>query len=324
MKRFLLAAALGAAGLLAPRTEALAQRTDSTYVKPQLPTGPPMAPPRPQQPARTTQPAPMPQQPQQPATPAKRSNTIDDDNRPAQPLPGSPAQPTNPRSGTVDDDGRPAQPLPGTPAPQPAPVSPRVGIDDDGRPAQTLPTDGVAPGATLEQKREPSKYFLYTNFSLGLNSNSLGGTVFNIGASPAIGYRITPRIAIGPGIVYSFNNYSIPRQFATPGSPRNISGHNIGGKIFGQIIVYKQFFVHAEYEVTRAELIGDYVVGNTVYVDKVETTVKTPLAGVGYRQQFGDRAAGDIAVLYNFNDGLNANIYGQPVIRFSFLFDLGK
>ncbi|KUG07727.1 hypothetical protein [Solirubrum puertoriconensis] len=316
MKRFLLAAALGAAGLLAPRPDAHAQRTDSTYVKPQLPTGPPMAPPRPQQPTRTTQPAPVLQQPQQ--------------QQPAQQAP--PATPANPRGG-IDDDGRPAQPLPGTPAPtqQPvqqapttAPASPRGGIDDDGRPAQTLPSSGAVPGATLEQKREPSKYFLYTNFSLGLNSNALGGTVFNVGASPAIGYRITPRIAIGPGVVYSFNNYSIPKRVASPGDPRNVSGHNIGGKIFGQVIVFKQFFVHAEYEVTRAELIGDYVVGNTVYVNKVETTVKTPLAGIGYRQQFGDRAAGDIAVLYNFNDGLEANIYGQPVIRFSFLFDLGK
>ncbi|AYA36427.1 hypothetical protein D3Y59_04765 [Hymenobacter oligotrophus] len=320
MKRFLLAAALGAAGLLAPGHAAFAQRTDSTYVKPQLPTGPPMAPPRPQQPVRPAQPA--------PAAPAKRAGTLDDDNRPAQPLPGGSAQPApaTPRSGGVDDDGRPAQPLPGTPAQQPVPAQapPRPGIDDDGRPAQALPADGVAPGATLEQKREPSKYFLYTNFSLGLNSNALGGTVFNVGASPAIGYRLTPRIAIGPGLVYSFNNYSIPRQFATPGDPRNISGHNIGAKLFGQVIVYKQFFVHAEYEVTRAELIGDYVVGNTVYVNKVQTTVRTPLAGIGYRQQFGDRVAGDIAVLYNFNDGMNANIYGQPVIRFSFLFDLGK
>ncbi|GAB2942176.1 hypothetical protein GCM10027048_03350 [Hymenobacter coalescens] len=298
MKRLLLVAALSAAGLLFT-TEAQAQRTDTTYVKPQLPTGPPMAP------------------PPRPATPAPAQPT------PAQPQQPVPQQPVRP-SGGIDDDGRTAQPLPGTPRPQPAtpaPVGRPTGIDDDGRPAQPLPTDGSpVPGAVTVPERKPSKYFLYTNFNLGLSS-SYDITQFNVGASPAIGYRVTDKFAIGPGITYTFNNFSLSRDAQAVGYPSNISCNNIGVKAFAQYIVYKQFFVHAEYEVTRAQLVPSPIVLGGPY--KFNRTITSPLAGVGYRSPLGERAALDITVLYNFNDGIE-NIYGQPVIRFSLLFDLGK
>lgn len=304
MKRLLLAAALGVAGLLAGTTDALAQRTDSTYVKPQLPTGPPMVPP----------------------TPAPTQPT-----RPVQTQPQQPVQPTQPvrPSGGIDDDGRSAQPLPGNRPTQPAPATPQRpggGIDDDGRPAQTLPADGPVPGATLQQERKPSKYFIYSNFSLGLSSNSIGGVYYNLGASPALGYRLNSRVAVGPGIVYSFSRYTIPSSNRGAGTPSGFSANNLGLKVFGQVMVIKQFFIHAEYEVTRAEILSEVFTGpNTLVVEKQKATVRTPLLGVGYRQSLSDRVAADIAVLYNFNNGLTSpSIYSQPVIRFSFLFDIGK
>ncbi|GAA4386705.1 hypothetical protein [Hymenobacter koreensis] len=312
MKRLLLAAAVGSAALLTAPA-ALAQRTDSTAVKPQLNTAPP-GPVLPR--TRTTTPTPAPTAPSPAPT------------RPTTPAPTQPTTPTQP-STTIDDDGREAKPLPSTaPAPRTAPpaTTPRNGtIDDDGRPAKALPSTGTVPGATLDETPEKSKYFIYGNFSLGLNGNRVGGTSYNVGASPALGYRITERIAVGPGIVYSHSGYSIPASNSNTGVRQRISGNNYGLKAFAQVIVFKQFFVHAEYEVTRAQIIYEVLTSpTTLMIERQEATVRTPLLGVGYRQSLGDRAAADIAVLYNFNNGLQANIYGQPVIRFSFLFDIGK
>jgi hypothetical protein len=87
-------------------------------------------------------------------------------------------------------------------------------------------------------------------------------------------------------------------------------------------MVIDHFFVHAEYESTKAELLAvdnnGYLTGGTV-----SRQVQTPLAGVGYRSQISNRAAADIVLLYNFQDNYNS-IYPNPVIRFNFLFNIGR
>jgi hypothetical protein len=298
MKRLLLVAALGAAGLFASTTTAQAQRTDTTYVKPQLPTGPPMAPPP--APALPTRPAPQ-AQPQQPAQ-----------------------QPPRP-SGGIDDDGRSAQPLPGS-APAPAPTSPARpggGIDDDGRAAQPLPKNGTVPGATVQAEYKPSKYFLYSNFNLGLSSNEFNGTEFTAGVSPAIGYRITNKLAAGPGVVYTYGSATFDSRYSVIGFPKSVKMNSVGLKGFAQFIVYKSIFLHAEYEVTKAQAYTVEQVSSQQYqVRKIEATSKALLGGAGYRQQLSDKFAIDASLLYNFN--YTENYYGPYLLRFSIMYDLGR
>ena len=207
---------------------------------------------------------------------------------------------------------QPAPPAPTTPPPAATP--------DPNVPASNAPYDPNRPsGMDLPQRPGVAapppplrKYFLYTNFGLGFNGYN-GYNQFSASLAPAIGYRFSERFAAGPGISYAYNSYSFGQ-----GGP-NIKTNSLGFKGFAQFIVYKEFFLHAEYEVTKAETLGIDYTNNVVYTFK--HTVRTPLAGAGYRTRFSDRAAADIVVLYNFNDGFD-DIYGQPVIRFSFLFDL--
>ncbi|GGG51228.1 hypothetical protein [Hymenobacter glacieicola] len=199
-----------------------------------------------------------------------------------------------------------------TPTPPTEPVQPGV-------PASNAPFDPNRPsGLDLPQRPGVAapelpmrRYFLYSNFGLGFSS-LYGFNQFSASLAPAIGYRVSKRFAIGPGISYAYNSYSA-RGY------ESIKTNSLGLKGFAQFIVFDQFFLHGEYEVTKAEVL--YQDQSTGQLFKGDLTVKTPLAGAGYRQQIGDRAAADIVVLYNFNDGIN-DIYGQPVIRFSFLFDL--
>jgi len=211
---------------------------------------------------------------------------------------------------------RPA-PAPTTPAPRqavPVPAPPPVDEPVQARPSTSSPSGLELPQRPGVAAPPPPlrKYFLYSNFGLGFSS-VYGFTQFSVSASPAIGYRVTERLSIGPGISYSYNSYSIS------GGGEGIHTNSFGVKAFAQFTVFDQFFLHGEYEVTKAEVLFQDINTGTLFPGKL--TVRTPLAGAGYRQRFSERFAADIVLLYNFNDGLD-DIYGQPVIRFSFLYDL--
>ncbi|SET41419.1 hypothetical protein [Hymenobacter actinosclerus] len=216
--------------------------------------------------------------------------------------------------------------------PQPAPTAPPVYQPDPNVPASRAPTYDPNRPSGMDLPQRPGvappppplrKYFLYTNFGLGYSSYA-GDGQFNVSVAPAIGYRVSEKFAIGPGISYSYINVSYSPYNQQFGYPEKIQYNNLGFKGFAQYIVYKQFFLHAEYEVTRLRGKATDSFGN-VYTSN--TTATTPLGGAGYRSQFGERFAADIVVLYNFNDGIdrqgNRNSpYGQPEIRFNFLYDL--
>ena len=230
--------------------------------------------------------------------------------------PGPPPAPTRPVT--------PA-PVPATATPDPTPAP----TYDPNQPAPnsspSAPSGLELPGRETERKAAQDKaetntrYFVYTGFGLGFNSYN-GVSQFDISASPSLGIRLNDRLAAGPGLSYAYSHYgfsnSAGRQVAT------LSTKSIGAKVFAQYRVIDQFLIHAEYETTRAQLLEQdsqgYLTGNIV-----TRQVETPLAGIGYRQQFSNRAAADILVLYNFQDDFN-RIYSNPVVRFNFLFNIGK
>ncbi|UOQ77141.1 hypothetical protein MUN84_22280 [Hymenobacter sp. 5516J-16] len=234
-------------------------------------------------------------------------------------------------SAQVTDTTRTVKPQLNTAPPGTAPAPPRTTAPPVYQPTPTAPTEPVQPGVPasnapydpsrpsgLDLPQRPGvaapelpmrRYFLYSNLGLGFSS-LYGFSQFSASISPAIGYRVSKRFAIGPGLSYAYNSYS------ARGS-QSIKTNSLGVKGFAQFIVLDQFFLHGEYEITKAETLDNSAFG--YYKNK--RTIGTPLAGAGYRQQIGERMAADIVVLYNFNDGYD-DIYGQPVIRFNFLFDL--
>lgn len=226
---------------------------------------------------------------------------------------------------------RPAQPVytpqPTVPAPPPveAPLPSNQqydpnrpsGLDFPNRPGVAAPPPPVR------------KYFIYSNFGLGYSS-SYGYGVFNASIAPAVGYQVTDRFAFGPGFSYIYSNYSFPNSLRQFGYPSSLGLNSFGLKAFAQYRVIDQFFIHAEYEVTNAQALAERPIGpQQVELIKVKQTYYTPLAGVGYRQQLGERVAADILLLYNFNNGIDnygnrTSPYGQPEIRFNFLYRFGR
>lgn len=230
---------------------------------------------------------------------------------PAQPRPTEPAPVPAPQPATEPPA---TTPRPATTAPQPTPDAPS-GLQLPGREAERK--------AAQEHADQNTKFFIYTGFGFSYSSNVYyDGGALNVSVSPALGYRINDRLSVGPGITYAYTNQTFGR-----GNP-TLSLNNIGIKGFAQLRVIDQFFIHGEYEVTKAELPlvdanNNYVIANNKFLTG-SRTVESPLAGVGYRTPIGNRAAADILLLYNFNDTFNNSIYSNPVIRFNFLFNVGK
>ncbi|MCI1187648.1 hypothetical protein MON38_09465 [Hymenobacter sp. DH14] len=242
--------------------------------------------------------------------------------------PPAPTRPATPAPVPATDPATPAAPAPiydpSTPAVQPSPSAPS-GLDFPNRKATK------AGGA---EDVPPSKKFIYSNLGLGYNSVD-GISNFNFSLAPALGYRITNKLAIGPGISYAYNNYSLSPdnfyrtygvQYPTPNGTLTANGSNslssssLGFKVFAQYIVYKEFFLHGEYEVTNAQLAG---YDNQYYLAKISRTVNSSLAGIGYRSTLGDKAALDILGLYNFNSSV-FSLYPGLNLRFCLLYNIGK
>lgn len=259
-------------------------------------------------------------------------NTAPPGSRPAPvPAPRPQAPPVAPAP-TPRPAARPDSTIIAAPTPPPAPEAPAPAPANAPQPTQDSPSGLNFPGRSRPGHTEgyggpaltAKKMFVYTNFGLGFNS-SYGISQFNFSVAPALGYRFSERFSAGPGISYAYNNLSYDKSIYQPVTANggyNISTSSIGLKVFAQFMVYKQFFLHGEYEVTRAEIPVDD--RTQQYITTIKKTVSTPLLGAGYRTEFSSNAAADIVVLYNFNDGVYSGIYGQPVIRFNFLFNIGR
>jgi hypothetical protein len=208
-------------------------------------------------------------------------------------------------------------PVPSSPPPTAEPAPTPTTESPSGLNFPQTPKAGGASESAYRKK------FIYTNFGLGFSSSG-GLSQFNVSAAPALGFRLSEKFAIGPGVSYAYSSFSLPdnSQFVlTANGDKSINTSSIGLKAFAQFIVYKEFFIHAEYEVTKAELV--YQDNSTLFFYKQNRTVTTPLAGIGYRENFSENAAADLVILYNFNNTLYS-LYPNPVIRFSFLFNIGR
>jgi hypothetical protein len=237
------------------------------------------------------------------------------------------------------------RPAPVQPAPAPAPadtsnVAPTIPVYTPGTAPAAQPTPAALPAPSSdspsglelpgrEQERKAAqqhaeqytKLFVFSVFGFNYGSNYYSdGGALNISVSPAIGYRINDRIAVGPGISYTYTNQTFGK-----GNP-TLNLNSLGFKVFAQVRIIDQFFIHGEYESTNVEYP---TVNNNSYIvvnNKIETSkrrIESPLLGAGYRSQISNRVAADIVLLYNFNDNYES-IYQNPVIRFNFLFNIGR
>lgn len=157
---------------------------------------------------------------------------------------------------------------------------------------------GFSQGKNNSLEGMPLKDRIVTGGGVGLGFGSVQD-YFSV--SPMIGYRLTARLLAGTGVTYRYTNYKIVKP--------SIKLNDYGLNPFLRFTVYRNIFIQTEYEYLNYEFP----------VTITETTRKTFdsfLAGGGFIQPLGKRAAFYLMALYNFSyqDQAQYSPYDSPVV----------
>lgn len=118
-------------------------------------------------------------------------------------------------------------------------------------------------------------------FGLGFGSNQ-----DFISVSPMIGYRITTKFLAGTGVTYRYTKY----KFYSPA----ITLTDYGFNPFMRYTIFNNVFLQAEFEHLNYEF-------PVTTEESTRKTFNSFLAGGGYIQPVGDKAAFYVTALYNFS-----------------------
>lgn len=145
-------------------------------------------------------------------------------------------------------------------------------------------------------------------FNLGFSGNSIY-SVFNIGISPMVGYKIIEPFSVGPRVGL---NYSYIKGTATDGQVHAVQPVTWAVGAFTRYKLFGAFFAHFEYEYENQEI--PLVDGQTgIYLaydfdeDKVRTVRESKdnvYLGAGYSS--GGIFAYEVMLLYNFLEPENS------------------
>lgn len=133
------------------------------------------------------------------------------------------------------------------------------------------------------------------------------GDIDLVSLAPEVGYRFTDRFSAGIGVSYFYISASGPQSFST-----NI----YGGKVFGSFSVFKNLFVHAEYEVLNLET---RYFNYNMYSQQKRFNIGSCLVGPGYKFEMGERSSVNLLLLWNLNETIYSP-YSNPIMRMSFQF----
>ena len=152
------------------------------------------------------------------------------------------------------------------------------------------------------------------------------GDYTDIELSPIVGYYVTPRWAVGVGVVYEYYNNKYHWYDLGLNRYERFETHIWGGRIFTNYVIVNnvndwipfglnfRVFAHVEYETLSYEkrFFNHDATGRELQ--------NSFLAGGGLRFPMGQRSSMNLTILWNLNSNLN-DIYGNgPIIRFGFNF----
>jgi len=129
----------------------------------------------------------------------------------------------------------------------------------------------------------PFKERIITGGGLGL---SFGSTQDFISISPMVGYRVTERLLAGTGITFRYTKY----KYYQPA----LSLTDWGFNPFLRYTIFNNIFLQTEYEYLNYEF-------PTTPEESIRKEFNSFLAGGGFIQPIGDKAAFYITALYNFS-----------------------
>lgn len=161
----------------------------------------------------------------------------------------------------------------------------------------------------LEDKGNFASHLWYGgSFNLGFNGNSYY-SLFNIGISPMVGYKIIDPISIGPRVSFQ---YTFIKGIGTDNNIHKVQPLAYSVAAFSRFKFLRSFFAHLEYEYESEEL--PYFSGPYLYYDAAQAKIATVRVnrdnlyiGAGYNTSGGQGGFGyEILLLYNALNGANS------------------
>lgn len=163
------------------------------------------------------------------------------------------------------------------------------------------------------EKRAPQEERFIDNLwfgggvQLGYQANN-AVSLFTIGLSPMVGYKVTPNVSFGPRISVNYNAFRCEANDVKS----NYMTWEAG--LFGRLKVFNQFFVHGEYSLENRRLIFQCA-------EPTKQIRSMPYLGVGYTSGFPGGAGSEILLLFRLRRDGDAIIEPPYVIRAGFNFN---
>ncbi len=138
---------------------------------------------------------------------------------------------------------------------------------------------------------------------------------WQINAAPTVGYKITRQFIAGVGVTYLYSD------FDNPFSGLRSTQSAVGGRVFGQHLLFQNIYAIAEFEYL------DYTIKLRDQLDNILSESELDgtgfFVGGGYTSSFGRGLGVGIEVLYNLTyDSFNSPYASPLVIRGGLMFGL--
>lgn len=173
---------------------------------------------------------------------------------------------------------------------------------------------GVPTDPKLEKNKELSfGERLYLGGDFGL---SLGRTQTFINISPLVGYKLNEKFSVGAGPVFQYWQDQVIYIDNQTGFQyqKEVSSLIYGGKGFGRLFLFKDFFANAEFEYISANLPIQEGLTERRWIPAI-------WAGAGYMIRLNDKAGINIMALYNPIFDRQNSPYTSPFdVRVGFVF----
>lgn len=158
-----------------------------------------------------------------------------------------------------------------------------------------------------------SKLWYGGGFTLGFSANSFQ-SLFQIGVSPMVGYKITPKFSAGPRASFVYNNLRV--QSGNQVLSANPISWDAG--VFARYKIIPIIFAQIEYQFEND--VQGFNIVNGSDLEPVRIQRSNFLAGLGYSSSGGSLLGYEILLLYNTT--LPSNVIESPfVIRIGFTYN---
>lgn len=177
--------------------------------------------------------------------------------------------------------------------------------------AQAIRRNGTTSGNSINTSPPvfEEKIWYGGGFNLGFSGSSFV-SLFQLGISPMVGYKFTPKWSAGPRISLTYSYYSAR---TANGGKDNAQPISYAGGIFTRYKVIPAIFLHAEAELANEALVYSGV----SQIEVQRRTRENVYLGVGYNSAGNNGFGYEILLLYNLN--MPQNIIESPFdVRFGF------